>query len=584
MAFAFRPNRIPHYLLRLLPLVLLLAAAAGCRRVTVIARIDNQTITARELRDFLSERALNADLFATHEQRAEYLEQLIDYHLMLRDARAQGWGRDPALLARLESMERGLVEQEVREREVLGRAVPRDEVRRIYNRMGIRVRLRHLLLRCAPDSPDSAAMEQRLMELRSRLMRGASFSELVRAFSQDSATAAAGGEMGWLRWGALELGDAFYQAAFDLKLGRVSLPVRSPLGYHLIQFEGQRRYPKPAFNELAPEIRRRLRPLYGPEIERSERAFRARLRRMSGIELNEINLEWLLSRVKDLPDGNAPVGPALAARFEQGDAGRVLIHYPDRVYTVADFLAGEDGRMLPSFTPFLSLAALKDHLAELIPYEELAVRWGYDHGLQQSEPVRRLLAEQRHGLMVRAIEHQRVFSQMPEITEVDLEDYYQQNRERYTFPEKRNVQEIFVADSILAERIAQRARAGEDFDALARRYNERSWTQSRNGVMGYLSVEQQGEIGKTAASLDSGGISGPINVKLGYSVIRVLDIRPERLKSFVDARREVRADLYHEISTALRRDWLARLRQRSLVQIYPGRLRRAFRDGPSVVE
>ena len=62
---------------------------------------------------------------------------------------------------------------------------------------------------------------------------GADFAALARANSEDLGSKAAGGELGWVGKGAIP--GAFEDAAFKLKAGEISAPVKDESGWHVIQ-------------------------------------------------------------------------------------------------------------------------------------------------------------------------------------------------------------------------------------------------------------------------------------------------------------------------------------------------------------
>ncbi|RMD78832.1 MAG: molecular chaperone SurA [Gammaproteobacteria bacterium] len=98
-------------------------------------------------------------------------------------------------------------------------------------------RLRHILIRPDELTSDEEA-RRRLEDLRRRILQGEDFAALARQHSQDKATAAAGGELGWVRPGQLD--PAFEQAVAGLAPGELSRPFRTPFGWHLVQVEGRR--------------------------------------------------------------------------------------------------------------------------------------------------------------------------------------------------------------------------------------------------------------------------------------------------------------------------------------------------------
>lgn len=92
--------------------------------------------------------------------------------------------------------------------------------------------VRHILLR--PSEIQSLNdIRERLRQLRDRLANGEDFETLARANSEDPASAAKGGDLGWV--GPKQLVPAFEQAMNDLAPGEISDPVQTPFGLHLIQ-------------------------------------------------------------------------------------------------------------------------------------------------------------------------------------------------------------------------------------------------------------------------------------------------------------------------------------------------------------
>lgn len=97
--------------------------------------------------------------------------------------------------------------------------------------------VRQILLR--PDSTStSTEIELRLGALREQILQDTDFSEVAAAYSEDPASANKGGDLGWLRPGALP--PNIEQAIDQLKPGEISEPLQSQLGWHLIEVLGRR--------------------------------------------------------------------------------------------------------------------------------------------------------------------------------------------------------------------------------------------------------------------------------------------------------------------------------------------------------
>jgi peptidyl-prolyl cis-trans isomerase D len=88
------------------------------------------------------------------------------------------------------------------------------------------------------NASDTAAALARADSARAEIVGGAAFADVARRESADSASAAKGGDLGeWTR-GAMDA--TFDSAAFAMPLNKVSAPVLSQFGYHLIEITSRK--------------------------------------------------------------------------------------------------------------------------------------------------------------------------------------------------------------------------------------------------------------------------------------------------------------------------------------------------------
>jgi hypothetical protein len=82
------------------------------------------------------------------------------------------------------------------------------------------------------------ADEATATSIRTQLLAGADFTDLAAQSSLDTATKDKGGDLGWLGLDPIQFGTDFATAAFSLKVGETSQPIKSTYGYHILQVLG----------------------------------------------------------------------------------------------------------------------------------------------------------------------------------------------------------------------------------------------------------------------------------------------------------------------------------------------------------
>ena len=160
----------------------------------------------------------------------------------------------------------------------------------------------------------------------------------------------------------------------------------------------------------------------------------------------------------------------------------------------------------------------------------------------------------------------------PSVTEAEGRVWYEERIEaEYTRPATARLQEIVVpADSPdLAGRVGEvlaRARAGEDFGALARELSAAP-TASAGGELGTLVFgEMNPEIERIAASLPPGGISEPRQTPDGsIQILRVAEKTEASVVPFEEVKQDVMRRLAMERQAAEYDTWIASLRENAVV-------------------
>lgn len=244
----------------------LAAAAPAFSQEAVVAKVNGREITEGDVR--LAESEIGSDLGALppDQRRRVLVEYLIENILFAEAAEAKKLGSGQKFDARMRYWQRRALRDTYFDQSIKG-SVTEADARKLYDAEVAKappreeLKARHILV----ESEDKAR------EVYEKIVHGGDFAEMARQFSKDHGSKEDGGNLGYFGRGRMV--PQFEQAAFQLKVGEVSLPVESQFGWHLIKVEDKRERKAPAFDEIkdrliAALIHRRAQEI-GSELRRN---------------------------------------------------------------------------------------------------------------------------------------------------------------------------------------------------------------------------------------------------------------------------------------------------------------------------
>ncbi|MBK8870296.1 MAG: peptidylprolyl isomerase [Elusimicrobia bacterium] len=223
-----------------------LALSIGCgKKDPVLARVGSRAVTASAfLREVEGVPFSSQTYLKSPSGRKELLELLIRRKIILAEAEnrpptQQGQTlladlnrqyknqQERLRLSYLEEKERLRVKEFTESLKKGPLNVTDEEVRTLWSN-GKEVRASHILV----------SRRAQADEIRERISAGDKFEDLAKKHSEDTASAAKGGDAGYLLPGSLV--PEFEKALFQMKTGEVSDVVTSPYGFHIIRRTGDR--------------------------------------------------------------------------------------------------------------------------------------------------------------------------------------------------------------------------------------------------------------------------------------------------------------------------------------------------------
>jgi foldase protein PrsA len=123
----------------------------------------------------------------------------------------------------------------------------------------VRYRASHLFLAAPEGSPDEIvkAKQQAITAFAARIAKGETVAQLAMLASEDEATKPNGGDLGY--FAADRMPEEFMAEIENLRVGQISAPIRTHLGFHIVQLTDIKPSRAMTFDEARREIALQLR-------------------------------------------------------------------------------------------------------------------------------------------------------------------------------------------------------------------------------------------------------------------------------------------------------------------------------------
>lgn len=249
------------------------AAWAGDADQTVLLQSGDITVTTQDLQRDLSLLSDNRRQWAltSPEPLKELLREIYLGKRMLAEAERLGLEQTPPVQARLAAERRRILAEALGEhlqQQVAATdftALAREHYAAHPDQFQIpeQFKVAHILKRASCDC-ERAAKRRQIEQVLARLQAGEDFAALAKTESDDTGSAAQGGDLGqWLKRD--ELVAPFADAMVKLEPGQLSGVVETQFGFHLIKLLERQPGRAQPFEEVQASLEQRLRDQYGKE-------------------------------------------------------------------------------------------------------------------------------------------------------------------------------------------------------------------------------------------------------------------------------------------------------------------------------
>jgi peptidyl-prolyl cis-trans isomerase SurA len=208
----------------------------------VLLIVAKDTVTKSEFLAVYNKNNIKKEAVLDKKSLEEYLDLYVNFKLKVNEAEALGMDTVSTFVTELAGYRKQLAQPYLINKDINDKLL-----QEAYDRLQWDIRASHILIKVDEDAlpADTLAAYEKIMKIRERALKGEDFGALAMENSQDlsardqvgtvTRTAIKGnkGDLGYFT--ALDLIYPFECAAYNTKIGEISMPVRTSYGYHIIK-------------------------------------------------------------------------------------------------------------------------------------------------------------------------------------------------------------------------------------------------------------------------------------------------------------------------------------------------------------
>lgn len=456
------------------------------------------------------------------------------------------------------------------------------------------VQASHIMKRLARGASveDSTKAANELLSIRDSVLAGKDFAEYAKTMSDDTYSGGRGGDLGFIERGRTVR--EFDEALYNLKDGELSGIVQTQFGLHLIK--------RAKAQGIAPfkEMEAQLKTEYqNYRFQYDYNTMVGKIRKMYSFKEND-SIAALFARSVDTSKStnDATWDSTITSKVRSA----VLFTYADTKVTVDAVIA------LAKTNPELKNLDLKSSNTVPVIINKVGIGLITEYHARQLESkfpeFGRTMKEYEEGILLFKAEQENVWNKVQPSDSL-LKIFHAERRANYTWPERVNVQEIFVSndsiarfvkkimfgytvDSLIAKKSKGKSKnkkiaydtikiaiAPISFDSAAARFNTRSTSIDKRGVLGLQPITTN-DLTSRAWNMPEGDSSQYFPFDGGFSFIKIIKKESPREKTFEEAASEVSSAFQEFETKRLSDEWYENLKKKYPVTLSSDGLAKTF--------
>ncbi|NNC94608.1 MAG: hypothetical protein HKN92_03530 [Chitinophagales bacterium] len=191
--------------------------------------VGGQDVSVSEFEYVYTKNNITGDADYSKESLDEYLKLYINFRLKVMEAEAMGLDTVSAINQELDGYRKQLSKSYLTDKTIFEQLV-----KQAYERMQKEIHVKHIMVQVEEDAfpQDTLLAHKRIVDIRDRLLKGEEFESVAKLFSDDKSVKSNGGDLGYLT--VFQTVYPFENAMYNTEIGKISKPVRTQFGYHIL--------------------------------------------------------------------------------------------------------------------------------------------------------------------------------------------------------------------------------------------------------------------------------------------------------------------------------------------------------------
>ncbi len=183
--------------------------------------------------------------------------------------------------------------------------------------------------------------------------------------------------------------------------------------------------------------------------------------------------------------------------------------------------------------------------------QEILYRQALDEGLAEKPATRQVLEDVTRSVLSQQLMNEKLAARI-NITETDVQTFYDANKSRYMDPTRAKISHIRVGEKQQATDLLKRIKDGEDFRELAKEFSKDQDTKDSGGAIAadvlegaeVAGIGDANEINAAIFAAESPAVlEKPFQTEAGWEIVKVEQKHPARQKGFEEVREQVMQEL-----------------------------------------